>query len=78
MEELKNQSEVVKPEITTEQGDPAVYFQKALEDLKTYIDFYSSSKGQKLIISITAVLQESVQVSVDYLKEKFPEMVEKQ
>ena len=48
------------------------------EDLKTYIDFYSSSKGQKLIISITAVLQESVQVSVDYLKEKFPEMVEKQ
>ncbi|MBI3602792.1 MAG: DUF2059 domain-containing protein [Candidatus Omnitrophica bacterium] len=48
------------------------------EELKTYIDFYSSDKGQKLISSIGAIVKESIQVSADYFKEKFPEMGKKQ
>ena len=47
------------------------------EELKTYIDFYSSAKGAKLIISIGDIMKESVQVGANYLKEKFPEMQEK-
>jgi hypothetical protein len=42
-------------------------------DLKSYIDFYSSAKGQKLISSIGAVTKGSVDIVSDYVKEKFPE-----
>ena len=48
------------------------------EELKTYIDFYSSAKGQKLIASIGAIMKESIQVSADYFREKFPEIGKKQ
>ncbi len=48
------------------------------EELKTYIDFYSSDKGQKLIFSIGAIMKESIQVSADYFREKFPEIGQKQ
>lgn len=44
------------------------------EDLKTYIDFYSSEKGQKLIKSIGLIMKDSIQVGAAYLKEKFPEL----
>ncbi|MBF0489984.1 MAG: DUF2059 domain-containing protein [Candidatus Omnitrophica bacterium] len=44
------------------------------EDLKTYIDFYSSEKGQKLISSIGFVMKDSIEVGTAYLKEKFPEI----
>jgi hypothetical protein len=47
------------------------------EDLKAYIDFYSSEKGQKLISSIGFIMKDSVQVGEAYLREKFPELDEK-
>ncbi len=48
------------------------------EDLKVYIDFYSSERGQRLISSIGSIMRESVDVGASYLKEKFPEMVNEQ
>ena len=46
------------------------------QDLKTYIDFYSSEKGQRLMVSIGAVTKESIEVATAYLKEKFPEVMQ--
>jgi hypothetical protein len=43
------------------------------EDLKAFIAFYGSAEGQKLISTIPELMQESVQVSIKYMKEKFPE-----
>ncbi len=43
------------------------------EDLKEYIEFYSSPKGKKLIDAISKVMRESVDVSAEYFQEKFPE-----
>lgn len=45
------------------------------KDLKAYIAFYSSAQGQKLISGIGDIMKESIAVSAEYLKEKFPEMV---
>jgi hypothetical protein len=42
-------------------------------ELKAYIEFYSSSLGQKLLVNISDVMQESIEVSAQYMKEKFPE-----
>jgi hypothetical protein len=47
------------------------------EELKAYIDFYSSEKGQKLISSIGLIMQDSVNVTMGYMKEKFPEVQSK-
>jgi len=44
------------------------------EDLKAFIAFYSSSEGQKLIGTIPELMKESVQESVKYMEEKFPEV----
>ena len=44
------------------------------DDLKAYIDFYSSPQGQKLLLSIGVIMKESITVGADYLREKFPEM----
>lgn len=44
------------------------------DDLKTFIDFYGSAKGQKLISTIPELMKESVQESVKYMEEKFPEV----
>ena len=48
------------------------------DELKAYIDFYGSFKGKKLITSVGDIMKESVEVSADYIKEKFPEMANKQ
>ncbi len=47
------------------------------DELKAYIDFYSSYKGKKLITSVGEIMKESVEVSANYLKEKFPEIAGK-
>jgi uncharacterized protein len=44
------------------------------EELKTFIDFYGSPEGQKLIGTIPELMKESVQESVKYMEEKFPEV----
>lgn len=43
------------------------------DDLKAFIDFYQSAPGQKLIATIPVLMKESVQESVKYMEEKFPE-----
>jgi hypothetical protein len=43
------------------------------EDLKTFIAFYGSDEGKKLIITIPELMKESVTESVKYMEEKFPE-----
>ena len=48
------------------------------EDLKEYISFYSSPNGQKLVSSIGSIMKESVGVSAQYFREKFPPTVQKQ
>jgi len=44
------------------------------EDLKSYIAFYESTEGQKLITAIPKLMKESVQESIKYMEEKFPEV----
>jgi hypothetical protein len=44
------------------------------EDLKAFIAFYGSVEGQKLIGTIPELMKESVQESVKYMEEKFPEV----
>ena len=48
------------------------------EDLKSFIAFYGSAEGQKLIGTIPELMKESVQVSIKYMQEKFPEVKEGQ
>ena len=43
------------------------------EDLKSFISFYASVEGQKLIKTIPQLMKESVVESVKYMQEKFPE-----
>jgi len=43
------------------------------DDLKAFIVFYESAQGQKLITTIPLLMKESVQESVKYMEEKFPE-----
>ncbi len=43
------------------------------DDLKAFIAFYSSPEGQKLISTIPELMKESVQESIKYMQEKFPE-----
>ena len=44
------------------------------EDLKSFIAFYGSGEGQKLIVTIPELMKESVAESVKYMEEKFPEV----
>jgi len=44
------------------------------EDLRAFIAFYSSPEGQKLISTIPELMKESVQESVKYMEDKFPEV----
>jgi len=44
------------------------------EDLNSFIAFYGSPEGQKLISTIPELMKESVQESVKYMEEKFPEV----
>ncbi len=46
------------------------------EDLQGFIAFYGSAQGQKLIKTIPELMQESVQESIKYMEEKFPEVKE--
>ena len=43
------------------------------EDLKAFIAFYESDAGKKLISTVPEMMKESVQESIKYMKEKFPE-----
>jgi uncharacterized protein len=43
------------------------------DDLRSFIAFYSSPEGQKLIHTIPELMKESVQESIKYMREKFPE-----
>jgi len=44
------------------------------EDLNAFIAFYGSPEGKKLIGTIPELMKESVQESVKYMEEKFPEV----
>ena len=44
------------------------------EDLKSFISFYASVEGQKLIKTIPQLMKESVVESVKYMQDKFPEV----
>jgi len=44
------------------------------EDLNAFIAFYGSSEGKKLIGTIPELMKESVQESIKYMEEKFPEV----
>jgi hypothetical protein len=44
------------------------------EDLKSFIAFYGSDEGQKLIKTIPDLMKESVKESIKYMLEKFPEV----
>jgi len=44
-----------------------------VDDLRAFIDFYQSPQGHKLITTIPVLMKESVQESVKYMEEKFPE-----
>lgn len=44
------------------------------EDLNAFIAFYGSPEGQKLISTIPELMKESVQESIKYMEEKFPEV----
>jgi len=48
------------------------------DDLKSFIAFYSSPEGRKLITTIPELMKESVQESVKYMEEKFPEVKQDQ
>lgn len=48
------------------------------DDLKTFIAFYDSPEGRKLITTIPELMKESVQESVKYMEEKFPEVKQDQ
>ncbi|MBI4309687.1 MAG: DUF2059 domain-containing protein [Candidatus Omnitrophica bacterium] len=43
------------------------------EDLKSFIAFYSSPQGRKLVNGIPVIMRDSVEVSTQYFQEKFPE-----
>jgi len=40
------------------------------EDLSAMIEFYRSSSGQKMIEATPKIMQETIKVSIDYIKEK--------
>jgi hypothetical protein len=44
------------------------------DDLKSFIAFYGSVQGQKLLTTIPELMKESVGESVKYMEEKFPEV----
>ncbi len=44
------------------------------DDLRAFIAFYGSPEGRKLINTIPELMKESVQESVKYMEEKFPEV----
>jgi hypothetical protein len=44
------------------------------DDLRAFIAFYGSPEGQKLISTIPELMKESVQESIKYMEEKFPEV----
>jgi hypothetical protein len=44
------------------------------DDLKAFITFYGSAEGRKLIGTIPELMKESVQESIKYMQEKFPEV----
>ncbi len=48
--------------------------QFSAKELQTFIDFYSSPDGQKLVRGIPVIMKESVEVSAQYFSEKFPDM----
>ena len=48
--------------------------QFSVEDLKAFIEFYSSPAGRKLVESIPVIMRDSVEVSTQYFQEKFPEL----
>lgn len=46
------------------------------QDLNEYIAFYSSPEGKRLVSSIAVIMRDSVAVSTQYFKEKFPELMQ--
>lgn len=44
------------------------------EDLKAFIAFYGSDEGRKLISTMPELMKESVQESIKYMQDKFPEI----
>jgi len=46
------------------------------DDLKAFITFYESPEGHKLIVTMPELMRESVQESIKYMQEKFPESLQ--
>lgn len=72
-EEAKKIHDRVKVDEIIERLMPVYDRNFTTEDLDAFIAFYSSPQGQKLIKTIPILMKESVQESVKYMEEKFPE-----
>jgi hypothetical protein len=72
-EEAQKIREVVKVDEIIDRLIPIYDRHFTAEDLKAFIAFYGSPEGQKLIVTIPLLMKESVQESVKYMQEKFPE-----
>ena len=75
--ETKKIKENIKVEEIIERLVPIYDQHFTEEELKAYIDFYSSPQGRKLIDGIPLIMRQSVGVSAQYFQEKFPELKQK-
>jgi uncharacterized protein len=76
-EEAKKMKEGIKVNEIIDRLIPIYDKQFSEAELQAFIDFYTSENGKKLVAGIPAIMQESVEVSAQYFREKFPEMEEK-
>ena len=75
--ETQKLKENIKVDEIIERLIPIYDKQFSESDLKAFIDFYSSSAGRTLVAGIPVIMRDSVEVSSQYLQEKFPEMKQK-
>lgn len=72
--ETKKLQENIKVDEIIERLLPVYDKQFTDEELQSYIDFYSSPQGRKLVSGIRDIMRDSVEVSAQYFQEKFPEL----
>ncbi len=69
-ETRENLRRVLIPDDVIEQLIPVYSKYYTAEELQDLIDFYSSPTGQKHLVNTPKLLEESMQVAVDYFKDK--------
>ncbi len=74
--QLKEVKEKIKIDEIINRLIPLYHQQFTEDDLKIYIDFYSSAPGRKLILGISSVLRDSIAITAQYFKEKIPDLAE--